>query len=84
MIAAAGYRSDVLRPAVFHHGYANSFCSILTGVVVQIMTAVVGGIIIDSFARLRTTADAIESARANVCYVCSFTRDVLDGMAKHG
>eukprot|EP00048_Salpingoeca_helianthica_P009906 m.142611 g.142611 ORF g.142611 m.142611 type:complete len:1423 (+) comp14974_c15_seq10:957-5225(+) len=51
-------------------------------IVVQIMTAVVGGIIIDSFARLRSMAQDIQDTKDNSCYICSMSRDVLDAASK--
>jgi len=60
------------------------FCLAYFILVVQIMTAVVSGIIIDSFARLRGNSDQIQDMKDNTCYICSYTRDVLDPVAKNG
>eukprot|EP00047_Mylnosiga_fluctuans_P017899 m.65283 g.65283 ORF g.65283 m.65283 type:complete len:319 (-) comp7315_c0_seq1:81-1037(-) len=52
--------------------------------VVQIMAAVVSGIIIDSFGELRGTYESVVSAKNNQCFVCNYSRGELQSRSKTG
>ena len=55
------------------HGFAFNFLHYV--VVLLVFTAIVSGIIIDSFAELRATREAIRLDIANVCFICDIERE---------
>lgn len=52
-----------------------SFNVVYNFFVLLVMTAIVSGIIIDTFSEMRAEDDAINDARQNLCFVCSIARD---------
>ena len=52
--------------------------------VVQIMSSVISGIIIDSFGELRNNHTQIEDERENRCFICSYSRDFFESRARIG
>lgn len=57
---------------------------LLTVEVVQIMTAVISGIIIDSFGELRSNHEQIVDERENRCFICSHPRSLIESNTKIG
>ena len=55
------------------HGFVFNFLHYV--VVLLVFTAIVSGIIIDSFAELRATREAIRLDIANVCFICDIDRE---------
>jgi hypothetical protein len=46
--------------------------------IILIMVAIITGIIIDTFADLRSARDEVEDNIMNVCFVCSLSRDIFE------
>lgn len=52
-----------------------SFNVVYNFFVLLVMTAIVSGIIIDTFSEMRAEDDAVKEARDNLCFICSIQRD---------